>query len=155
MGKCLFSLAVAGAILAPAPAIAQIESVDPDTLLNEAEGEPSVELGEKLADPAMQEQIATTVTVMSEILLDLPLAPLAKSLAEAGVESADRIPRDATLRKLAPGAERVPEELAENLPRMMNAMAALSKGLEEMRPALEEMADRMKEALPEHPYDER
>lgn len=154
MGKYLFSMVMLGAILSPAPALAQIESVDPDTLLNDADGETTVELGEKLADPAMQEQVATTVAVMSEILLDLPLAPLAKSLAEAGVESAERIPQDTTLRKLAPGAERVPEELAENLPRMMNAMAALSKGLEEMRPAIEEMADRMKEALPEQSFDE-
>lgn len=147
------SLAFAAAALAaPLPALAQIESVDPDesyAVAGTAETGPATDrLVEKLSDPVVQEQLATTVSVLSEVLLDLPLAPLADALAEAGVESADRIPNDTTLRKLAPQADRVPGEIADKLPQMMGAMASMAKGMEAMMPALKDMATQMKKALP-------
>ena len=148
MRKLTVAIAAAAVFAAPVPALAQIENVDPDDGF--AQAPPATDaLVEKLADPAMQEQMATTVAVLSEVLLDLPLAPLADALAQAGVEGADRIPNDTTLRKLAPEADRVPAEIAENLPKMMGAMASMAKGMEAMMPALEDMAARMKDALPE------
>lgn len=140
------ALALSG-LCAAGPALAQIESVDPDEgfVVDAPEGN---RLVERLADPVAQEQLATSVAVMGEILLDLPLAPLAQALADAGVETADDIPADTTLRKLAPGAGRVPEEVAERLPQAMGAMASMARGMEAMLPAFREMADRMKDALP-------
>ena len=141
-----FALALAATgLLAPLPALAQIESIDPDSEYAE---ETTNKLVEKLADPAVQAQLATTVAVMSDVLLDMPLAPLADALAQAGVEAADEIPHDTTLRQLSPDAGRVPDEVAHRLPQMMGAMASMAKGMAAMMPALEEMAARMKDTLP-------
>lgn len=137
------------ALAAPLPAHAQIETIDPDTEI--APPETNDALAARLADPAAQQQMAATLAALSDVLLDLPLAPLARALADAGVEAADDIPMDTTLRKLAPGSTRVQDEVTERLPQMMGSMAQLSKGMQEMMPALKEMAKRMREAIPPEP----
>jgi hypothetical protein len=141
------SILAAIAMLAPVPALAQIETVDPDLA---AADEPVIDSGliDRLGDPETQQQLATTIATLSEILLDLPLAPLANAVADAGVDLAEEVPADATLRQLAPEAEQVPDQIAENLPRAMTAMASMAQGIEAMMPALRDMAERMKDALP-------
>lgn len=141
------SILAAFAMSAPLPALAQIETVDPDLAATEASRE-QAQLVDRLGDPDFRQELAATIATLSEVVLDLPLAPLADAMADAGVEAADDIPDDATLRRLAPGTDRIPEELEENLPRAMEAMASMAKGIEAMMPALRDMAARMKEALP-------
>ena len=133
-------------LAAPLPAAAQIETIDPDSAIDQAES--PVDLAQKLADPAVQAQTTSMVAVLSDVLLDLPLAPLAKTLTDAGVEAADRVPADTTLRKLAPDATHVQDEVTAKLPQMMGAMAAMAKGMEAMMPALRDMAAQAKRALP-------
>ncbi|MFN2099722.1 hypothetical protein [Altererythrobacter sp. MF3-039] len=141
------SILAAIAMLAPVPALAQIETVDPDLA---AAAEPVIdsESIDRLGDPETQQQLATTIATLSEILLDLPLAPLANAVADAGIDLAEEVPEDTTLRQLAPEAEQVPDQIAENLPRAMTAMASMAQGIEAMMPALRDMAERMKDALP-------
>lgn len=131
---------------APMPAAAQIETIDPDVMADRP-AKPA-DLADRLADPAVQEQMATTVAVLGDVLLDLPLAPLAKALADAGVEAADEIPGDTTLRKLAPGATRMQDELDRKLPQTMAAMAAMARGMEAVIPALKDMAEQVGRAVP-------
>lgn len=106
----------------------------------------TAELAERLSDPATQDAMASTVRALSEVLLDMPLAPMMEAAAEmAGEDPADVDP-DATLRTLSPEAERVPDEISEKLPQMMGMMAGMARGMEAMLPALREMAERMEDA---------
>lgn len=104
-------------------------------------------LQQKLSDPEVQEQMAGTVAVLGEMLLDLPIAPLARSMAEAGDGDPRAVDPDMTLRKYAPAASAVPGVAAKNLPRMMDAMAGMAGGLQAMMPALRGMAERMQGAM--------
>ena len=146
-------LAAACAFAAPLPAFAQMETVDPD--VEYSDSEPVDSLTEKLGDHATQEHLAATVAALSDVLLDMPLAPLAKALADAGVEAADEVPPDTTLRQLSPEAGHVLEEIADKLPAMMDAIASMAVAMRELAPVLEGMAERVKQALPAELPDER
>lgn len=103
-------------------------------------------LADTMGDPAVQDRLARTLQTLGEVLLDMPLAPLAEAAAEIVGEDAKTVDPDMTLRKIAPDAGRLPDDIATNLPRMMNRMAGMAGGLEAMLPALRGMAARL-EAL--------
>lgn len=126
-------LACAALAAAPVPALAQ-------------DGETG-ELSARLSDPATQTELAETLAVMSEVLLDLPLAPMAEAAAEMAGKDPARVDPDMTLRKMAPGAGVVPDQIADKLPRMMDGMAGMASGMEAMMPALRTMADRMEASM--------
>lgn len=138
-GRTLRSLALAApaaALLMPLPAQASHDS----------------ELGpviESLSDPERQQAMAQTLSTLSQMLLDLPLAPMARAVAQAAGEDPDLVDPQMTLRHLSPDAERVPEELSDRVPEMMGAMAGMAQGMEAMLPALRQMAERMEQSLPE------
>ena len=113
-------------------------------------------LAERLSDPATQDEIAATVSVLSEILLDLPLAPLIEPLAEATADVAD-LPRrpvdpDLTLRRMSPRAGEVAQRVARDLPRTMDRMADASDGIAALIPALRDavrqIGERVETSLP-------
>ncbi len=131
-------------IFAPVSAMAQ-DAVDSPAASDSAAV--TSQLQSKLSDPQTQQQIAGTVAVLGEMLLDMPIAPLARSVAEAGGGDPAAVDPDMTLRKYAPGASAVPGAAAKNLPRMMDTMAGMAGGLEAMMPALRGMAERMQGAL--------
>jgi hypothetical protein len=134
-------IALTAPVLAP-PALAQDRSMD--------------EMAAKMSDPQVQQAMAAAVASMSEALLEIPVAPFAKAAramgktmggAEAADDLAD-IPPDATLRDLAgPEATRMPHEMARRLPPMMGAMSGMAGVFGAMRPMLEAMAERMKDAV--------
>lgn len=138
-GRTLRSLALAApaaALILPLPAQANHDR----------------ELGpviEDLSDPARQQAMAQTLSTLSQMLLDLPLAPMARAVAQATGEDPDLVDPQMTLRQLSPEAERVPEELSDRVPEMMGAMAGMAQGMEAMLPALRQMAERMEQSLPE------
>lgn len=106
------------------------------------------ELIEKLDDPATQQQLAGMTATMGEVLLDMPLAPLARAAAQMAGKDAEDIPGDMTLRQMAgPDAERLPGEMAERLPQLMGAMAGMAKGLDSMLPLLRVMAAQMQSSI--------
>ena len=106
-------------------------------------------LAERLAAPDQQRALAQTLSTLSQVLLDLPLAPLARAAAQAAGEDPDAVDPQLTLRQISPEAERVPGELSDRVPQMMGAMAGMAEGMQAMLPALRQMADRMEEAFPE------
>ncbi len=101
-----------------------------------------------LGDPARQEALARALGAMTEVLLDIPLAPIIGPLAEAAGEDPRRVDPDATLRKMSPAAGEVPRQIERQLPRAMGAMAGMSGALAGMLPQLREAAERMRDALP-------
>lgn len=133
--------AAALAFAAPLPAAAQ------DAVPGEGAEEAAARLSEKLSDPDMQERMAASVATVSEVLLDLPLAPFMRAAAQMAGEDPEAVDPDTTLRQMSPEAEAVPGEIADKLPRMMGAMAGMAEGMGAMMPALREMAEKMKEAV--------
>ncbi len=101
-----------------------------------------------MGDPARQEAMARAIGTMTEVLLDIPLAPIIGPIAEAAGENPRNVDPDATLRKMSPGAGEVSRAIERELPRAMGAMAGMSGALASTIPALREAAERMREALP-------
>jgi hypothetical protein len=123
------------AFAAPLPALAQVSGTEVAT----------AEIESTLKDPAMQAAVAEGMAAASEALLDLPLAPLAKAIAEG--EDPNAVDPGMTLRSVSPGAEDAPRKVRESLPRMMSAMGSMAGGMGAMIPALREMAERMRAAM--------
>lgn len=142
MRKFLIPAVLLGGLAAPLPAFAQDSDAPVDS------GAMS-EMAERLSDPEQQHKMAMMVRAMSEILLDMPLAPMMEAMSEVAGEEAPAVDPDTTLRSMAPAADRVPEEIERNLPRAMEAMGKMAEGMDKMAPAMRRMAERMKEAFPE------
>jgi len=124
------------ALAAPAPALAQDRTE-----------EDAARVADTLRDPALQESVAAGMAAASEALLDVPLAPLARAVAEAAGDNPRDVDPNMTLRSVSPEAQNVPAEIHDKLPRVMSAMAGMAGGVSAMIPALREMAARMEEAI--------
>ena len=130
---------VAAAALAcmPAPALAQ----DDDA---------GAHLSERWSDTAEQARMAGTLAALSEVVLSLPIAPLADALEESTGEPVPDIKPDTTLRSLAgPHADRISPGIERNVPRVMGAVAGIAESARAMMPALRGMAARLREAAPQ------
>jgi hypothetical protein len=136
MTRLPIALAAVAAAL-PLPAMAQDHDVEAA----------SRHIERTLSDPETQARMADSVAAMSDALLDVPVAPLMRAAAQMAGEDPADVPPDATLREVAPEADRLPSEIHEKLPRMMGAMAGMAGGVGAMAPALREMAARMKDAI--------
>lgn len=134
--RTLTATAAVLALAAPLPALAQSETV-----------KVTQEIERALGDPATQEAVAEGMAAASEALLDVPLAPLARAVAQAAGEDPASVDPDMTLRNVSPEAQDVPHKVRESLPKMMGAMAEMAGGMGAMVPALHEMADRMRDAM--------
>ncbi len=112
------------------------------------------EVTAKLSDPRTQSAVAGALAALSEALLSMKMAPLAKAMESmegvtGGRKAMPRIDPDATLRDLAgPSADRLPQELSEKVPAMMGAMGGMAGAMEAMLPELEKIGERMKDAIP-------
>ena len=114
-----------------------------------AEPDPALDhMARALGDPVRQEAMARTLGAMAEVILDLPLTPILGPLAEAAGEDPRNIDRDATLRKVSPGASDVPRQIERELPRAMGAMAGMSAAVADLVPELRDLAGRLRDALP-------
>lgn len=144
----ILALCAAAALAFPAAASASEPAPPPDFELYDAplyapEVEYEEPLSQRLADPVVQNELASTVAVLGEILLDMPLAPIVEPMAEIAGRDPGSVDPDLTLRKMRPEASDVPARVARDLPRAMGAMASMADSLEAMRPALREMAERL------------
>jgi hypothetical protein len=128
--------AVLVAFAAPVPALAQDRTE-----------EDAARVADTLRDPVLQESVAAGMAAASEALLDVPLAPLARAVAEAAGDDPRDVDPNMTLRSVSPEAEDVPAEIHDKVPRVMGAMAGMAGGVSAMIPALREMAARMEEAV--------
>ena len=142
MRRLIFAVALLS-LAAPAAAAAHDRAPDRDA-------DPALDqMARTLGDPARQEAMARALGTMAEVVLDLPLAPILGPLAEAAGEDPRRVDRDATLRKMSPGAGAVSRQIERQLPRAMGAMAGMSGALAGLLPQLREAAERLRDALPE------
>ena len=130
----------------PGEVIATISSRLPSLLPTE---QAVARTAETLRDPVLQQRMAAGMAAASEALLDVPLAPLARAVAEAAGEDPRVVDPNMTLRSVSPEASDVPAEIHDKLPRMMGAMAGMAGGMSAMIPALREVAERMRYAVDE------
>ena len=137
------------AVAMPLPALAQDYPADTYDDAPLADAEPGLaELSARLSDPVEQQRMARTLQTLSELVMALPVAPLAEAAAEMAGEDPRAIDPDLTVRDVAPGAEALQDDLDREVPRAMGALAGVMGGLEAMLPALRDMADRLEEAYP-------
>lgn len=149
MPKLLLPVAALAALAAPLPALAQPAGDAQDAERAEsAESAPLAAFGERMKDPEQQRETALMLQAMAEVLLDLPIGPLAEAAAEMAGEEAAKIDPQMTLRQLAPDAGQVSDEVARNVPRAMRAAGAMAQGMAAMTPHLRALADRLRDALP-------
>lgn len=104
------------------------------------------DMAEQLGDPAKQREIGLMLQTVTEVLLDLPIAPLAQAVAEVAGKDPELVDPGMTVRSVAPEAGAIPEQIGENVPRAMRAMSGLAHGMEAMLPALRDLTERMGEA---------
>lgn len=134
--RTVIMFAVLAAVAAQSPAFAQ-DRTEQD----------AARVAETLRDPALQRGVAAGMAAASGVLLDVPLAPLARAVAEAAGDDPRVVDPNMTLRDVSPDAADVPAEIHDKLPRVMGAMAGMAGGFAAVMPALREMADRMREAV--------
>ena len=142
----LFAATALALTAVSAPLAAQSADYDDVEVAGDSE-EALRAFGDRLSDPDYQRDTAMMVSTLSEVLLDLPLAPILSPLAEAVDPDAEPLDPQMTLRRMAPEAGIVSEELEERLPQAMNGIAALSEGLAASLPAMRETLGRLSEAL--------
>ncbi|MEM7666041.1 MAG: hypothetical protein AAF250_09320 [Pseudomonadota bacterium] len=130
------------AFATPSLAIAQDASA-------EAPEEALSELSDTLADPQFQDQASAIAQVFVGAMLDLPVGPLAEAMGKATGGEGPKIDPDARVRDLAPEAEELPDQISDKLPMAMSALSAMAEGMQDMLPALRDMADRMTRAMDE------
>lgn len=105
-------------------------------------------IAEKLSDPMLQARVSGMVALMSEMMMDLKVGPLARAMGEWGDESARDIPEDARLRDLAgPEMRDMPRQIAREMPRAMSAAGRAAGAVEGMIPEFERMAQQMRRAI--------
>jgi len=126
-------LVVAGAF-APVPALA-------------AEGDAARVAGE-LNDPVRQAQMAAAVEAVTTAVLAMPAALLLRAAETMAGRDPEAVDPNLTVGDLA-GAEaaEAPHVLAQRLPELMGAMAAMSAALATMLPELQAMGERMAEDM--------
>ena len=129
------ALAAAAALASPAVLSAQDQVAETPDLS---------EMTETLRDPETQEDITTKLTALTQVLLDLDLAPLAEMAEAVSGEPVPELERGGTLRELSPETEALPEMVERELPKAMDKMADMSVAMEAMLPLLVTMAEQMK-----------
>jgi hypothetical protein len=142
----LFVLTAAlAAVAAPVPAFA---ADDPD-----APRPDSPRVAERLNDPLVQDTLASSIAIMGRVLMDMNVAPMMEAMAKATGEDPRYVDPDTTVGDLAgPDARYMPEEMAQRVPQVMGAMAGMAEGMEDMVPALRDMAEQVRRSIPSRGY---
>lgn len=132
--------AILAPLVLPTPAMAQDAGAAPEI--------PLAEMADRMRDGDHQRDMALMLQAMTEVLLDMPIAPLAQAAADMAGEKAEDIDPDLTLRRIAPDAGRMSDQVARNVPRAMEAAGTMAEGMATLTPVLRDMAARMRAALP-------
>lgn len=139
---------------ASAPAMAQDIELRSGTGVSAQEISPADdgavnEIAAKMADPQMQDRIATAVETMTRTVMDMPVGPLVDSIEKARPGTVKRnIPRDATLADIADrDADALPEKLGEGSRQMLSMAGSLAQVMAAMMPEFERMGRAMEESF--------
>ena len=140
MRSALLAAVLASAALAPVPALARDNGM--------------AEAAQQLNDPQLQSTIAAAMAALSEAMMGIKMAPLAKAMEGMGRSAGDQdaaadIDPDATLGDMmGPEARDMPQQMASQVPQMMGAMAGMAGAMEAMLPQFEELGKRLRRDLP-------
>ena len=144
MRSALLAAVLASAALAPVPALARDNGM--------------AEAAQQLNDPQLQSTIAAAMAALSEAMMGIKMAPLAKAMegmkgiggrAAGDQDAAADIDPDATLGDMmGPEARDMPRQMASQVPQMMGAMAGMAGAMEAMLPQFEELGKRLRRDLP-------
>lgn len=130
-------LAAAATALLPAPALAEPDDSEISSTARE------------FADPERQEHMAAMAAAVTEAMLQMPAAPLLRAAAEIAGEDPEAVDPDTRVADLAgPEAADAPREVAEKLPQMMGAMAALAVAFEDMLPQMRAIGQDLADDFP-------
>ncbi|WP_373472452.1 hypothetical protein [Sphingorhabdus lacus] len=139
---------------ASAPVMAQDIEFRPGTGVSAQEMSPADdgavnEIAAKMADPQMQDRIATAVETMTRTVMDMPVGPLIDSIEKARPGTVKRnIPHDATLADIADrDADALPEKLGEGSRQMLSMAGSLAQVMAAMMPEFERMGRAMEESF--------
>ncbi len=153
---------IAALVVAPAafaPAFAQnddeivfvsgtgdIQNFDSPTPSERADApEGMMDLADKMADPDMQDGIASAVETMAATMMKLPVGQFAAAIEDARPGTVRKqIRRDATVSDVAGrDAEYLPQELGDRSRDMMGMMGSFAKAFAVMMPEFEKMGREM------------
>lgn len=110
-------------------------------------------VAERLNDPLVQDTLASSIAIMGRVLMDMNVAPMMEAMAKATGDDPAYVDPDTTVGDLAgPDARYMPEEMAERVPQVMGAMAGMAEGMEDMVPALRDMAEQVRRSIPRTDY---
>lgn len=149
--------AAAALALIIAPASAEARDAARNTADSGQRDSGMAEMTARLADPQLQHALGDALAAMTDALMDMRMAPLARVAESAGAKpSSQPIGPDTRLRDMAgPGAAQMQDEIRTRVPQAMGAMAGMAGAMEAMLPQLQAMAegmkDRMGAALPDRP----
>lgn len=111
---------------------------------------PEAEIGaltDTLRDPQVQAQAADTLGALSQVLLNLKIAPFLEAMEQATGEPVYDVDPEDRIRDIAPDAERLPEAIESELPRAMDRMAGMGDAMQTLLPALRDMARQFERAI--------
>jgi hypothetical protein len=143
--RAVLACGLAAVALSPLPAHARAASRDAGL----------AEMADRLGDPELQHSFAGVLVALSDALLGMKVAPMARAAAAMGDSHMDghmdrRIGPNTTLRDLAgPDARNLKAGITEKVPQMMSAMAGMTGAMQAILPQLEAMAEQMKGRLDE------
>lgn len=99
---------------------------------------------QRLTDPVVQAKAATMAALMTEMVLDMKVGPLARAMGEWGDPDLRHVPNDARLRDFAgPETRGLSRDIAREVPRAMGQMGRTAGAIEGMIPEFERMARQM------------
>jgi hypothetical protein len=136
----------------PAPAPVSAASFAADD--NDAQAD-MTEMAEKLADPRMQDGIASMVERMTQTMMNLPIGKFAATVEKAvpgGIKGkrGKRIREGDTIADLAGrDADRLPSELAKGSKQMMGMLSGFAAAFATMIPEFEKMGDELDRSFDE------
>ncbi|MXO86943.1 hypothetical protein GRI38_12990 [Altererythrobacter aurantiacus] len=141
----IISLAALATASLATPSLAQ-DAVDDTVQGYEVEDRNLSGLVEAMDDSDRQREVGMMLQTVTEILLDIPLAPLAEAAAEMAGEELAEVDPNLILRSIAPGSSAIPEQVGTQVPRAMGAIAGMAQALETMMPRLRELGAQVGQA---------
>ena len=133
MRRALIALAAAGALL-PSAALAADRAGEVRRMADD------------LDDPLLQAEIAASAAAVTDAVLSMPAAPLARAIAEVEGADPDYVDPDLRVGDLVdPSAADRAYEFADRLPRTMAALAGVAAALEDTLPELRERIEAVRE----------
>ncbi|MDG2001783.1 MAG: hypothetical protein P8J20_00475 [Novosphingobium sp.] len=120
--------------------------------LAQAEDNKAADIARKLDDPLTQYVVAGVLAAVTKQVLEARVEPFVRAIESAGVGVAvPQVVPETTVGDLAGlKVERLPKQIMQRVPKLMDSLAGMASAYGDMLPELEGMAKRLKDAVPSH-----